>query len=257
MNFYGGETVKLSRGLMIMDTGSIVALALGATSIASCALLYRWAKNAPEGYEDSEGFHLGETPAPAAALAPLDWSKPLEASDGTPLVLSPLDTTGPRMFGGNPDRNGHYWVRTPSGRDLCVLPDGQAGLILQTVRNRAACDVPPAGWACTRAAGHDGPCAGVPANSNVPPLSDDQRKVLLEMSEEIGHTAAVLQARTGLPHKRVVAARRELADMGLAILTELRGDWGESNQLAGRGYILTPEGADIQAHVLATTWAAA
>lgn len=26
-----------------------------------------------------------------------------------------------------------------------------------------ACTIPPAGWACTRAAGHDGPCAAIPA----------------------------------------------------------------------------------------------
>lgn len=228
-----------------MDTSLIVAIALGAASIGSCALLYRWAKNAPEGYEDSEGFHLGATPAPVASSAPLDWSKPLELSDGTPVVLSQLNEVGPQTFGGNPDEDGDYWVTLPGGVEMCVNPDGFRGDGLH-VRNRAACAVPPTGWACTRTAGHDGPCAGVPANSNVPPLSDDQRAVLLEMSEEIGHTAAVLQRRTGLPHKRVVAARRELADMGLAILAQLYADGGESNRLAGRGYILTPEGDRVQ-----------
>lgn len=29
-----------------------------------------------------------------------------------------------------------------------------------------ACTVPPAGWACTRAPGHDGPCAAIPAQSS-------------------------------------------------------------------------------------------
>jgi hypothetical protein len=28
---------------------------------------------------------------------------------------------------------------------------------------RATCDVPPAGWRCTRAKGHSGPCAAVAA----------------------------------------------------------------------------------------------
>lgn len=27
------------------------------------------------------------------------------------------------------------------------------------------CELPPIGWACTREAGHDGPCAAVPADS--------------------------------------------------------------------------------------------
>lgn len=26
------------------------------------------------------------------------------------------------------------------------------------------CTVPPAGWACTRTAGHDGPCAAIPTS---------------------------------------------------------------------------------------------
>lgn len=32
------------------------------------------------------------------------------------------------------------------------------------------CLVPPAGWTCSRPAGHDGPCAARPVDSNVIPL---------------------------------------------------------------------------------------
>ena len=268
-----------------MDYHSAIAIALGAAGIASSVALYRWAKKAPAGYEDSDGFHYGDgpvfhfngkthpvqdvklpqiTPAPAVhvpagvevapGFAPVDWSKPLELSDGTPVVLCPGEEVGLRG-GTNPDSDGHYWVAREDGQPLggragglrrvCAAATGRAAFVGH-VRNRAACDVPPAGWECTRTAGHDGPCAGVPANSNVPALTDDQRRVLLEMNSEIGHTAATLQRRTGLPHKRVVAARRELAGMGLAVFGPLYQDCGESNVLAGRGYILTPEGDRVQ-----------
>jgi len=253
-----------------MDYTSVIAIGLGAASAATCALLYRWAKNAPEGYEDSEGFHLGEAPVPVPALQDIprvsdtphaiDWTKPLEFSDGTPVVLSPQDVWNKT----NPDEDGDYWVRLPDGHDTCCDASGKNWHFGQ-LRNRAepaaACAVPPAGWDCTRTPGHDGPCAAIPANSNLPTLTSDQRAVLLEMSDEIGWTAATLQDRTGLPHKRVVFARRQLADMGLVVLTSLRGDCGEDNKLAGRGYILTAEGARVQSDLeqleMARTWVAA
>lgn len=33
----------------------------------------------------------------------------------------------------------------------------------------AECQIPPAGWACTRPGGHDGPCAAYPTTSLFPP----------------------------------------------------------------------------------------
>jgi len=36
----------------------------------------------------------------------------------------------------------------------------------------SACTIPPTGWACTRAAGHDGPCAAVPQADGLTELLD-------------------------------------------------------------------------------------
>lgn len=30
----------------------------------------------------------------------------------------------------------------------------------------AACNIPPAGWSCTRAGGHEGPCAAIPSGGS-------------------------------------------------------------------------------------------
>lgn len=62
----------------------------------------------------------------------IDWSKPIEHIDGTPLVLCGPDEPGPEMFGGNPDRVGHYWVREVSGTYQCCYTANT-----QSVRNRA------------------------------------------------------------------------------------------------------------------------
>lgn len=220
---------------------------LGTTVVAGGALAWAYYKcrTAPEGYQDADGFHYGEQPVPVPALqdipraptAPaIDWTKPLELSDGTPVVLSPQDV----WDGANPDADGDYWVRREDGRPFeneepfygnihaCIDPEfvTRHGLI----RNRAE---PPAA-----------------ANSNLPALTDDQVAVLLEMHEEIGNTAATLARWTGLPHRRVVNARRELADNGLAIFGPLYADGGESNRLAGRGYVLTPAGHDLKMKLL-------
>lgn len=240
-----------------MDLHSVIAIGLGAASVASGVVLLRWAKNAPEGYEDSEGFHMGEPPVPVHALqdiphtstAPaIDWSKPLELSDGTPVVLCPAEELG-NWGGSNPDSEGFYWVQRPNGGKLtartfhtrvCCTRWGHAGIpgdYNMAVRNRAE---PPAA-----------------ANSNLPALTSVQRAVLIEMSEEIGYTAAVLAANTQAPHKLVVQARRDLAKMGLARLVSLNGDGGEATTLAGRGYILTREGARVRDELLAQTWVAA
>jgi hypothetical protein len=40
-----------------------------------------------------------------------------------------------------------------------------AGLVL---REALTCFVPPPGWACTRPAGHDGPCAAIPSGESAP-----------------------------------------------------------------------------------------
>lgn len=279
---------------MDLQTAFTLAMAGTAGIAGATYLVYRAAANSPEGYEDEQGFHLGTPPAPP--LPVIDWSKPLELLDGTPVKLDP---TG--LGGKNPDRDGDWWIVREDGeritatdggryRSMCVHPNGceeQTDTVV--VRNRAALDwsrplefvagnrdqVLPATLlksdfpgnmpydvraadGFTWAVSEDGEIIGTAhrirnrveapaaANENVPQLTDDQRNVLLAMSEEIGWTARALAGFTGLPHKRVTTVRRELADKGLAILTELRGDCGESHELAGRGYILTPEGVALR-----------
>jgi hypothetical protein len=39
---------------------------------------------------------------------------------------------------------------------------------LRATPPQAACDAPPAGWRCTRAQGHEGPCAATPATEGSP-----------------------------------------------------------------------------------------
>lgn len=34
------------------------------------------------------------------------------------------------------------------------------------------CNIPPAGWACTRKAGHDGPCAAIQLGGDTEPTTD-------------------------------------------------------------------------------------
>lgn len=54
----------------------------------------------------------------------VDWTKPLELMDGTPVRLEePEEMSG--LYGGtNPDCHGHYWVVTPDGYKLCFNSDG-------------------------------------------------------------------------------------------------------------------------------------
>lgn len=71
--------------------------------------------------------------------------------------------------------------------------------------NRRECDVPPAGWSCTRARGHEGPCAAVPLPQIRPaePVPDNGVVELLrdllaqaERGEVLGVTG-VAQHRAG------------------------------------------------------------
>lgn len=47
---------------------------------------------------------------PTGATLPIDWSQPLELSDGTPVELMPPHAV-PSMYGAcNPDNENEYWV---------------------------------------------------------------------------------------------------------------------------------------------------
>ncbi len=73
----------------------------------------------------------------------IDWTKPLELMDGTPVVLDP-------EIAGNPDRDGDYWIVREDGekiqlsepncqyRTMCVRSNGmEESIDVQIVRNRA------------------------------------------------------------------------------------------------------------------------
>jgi hypothetical protein len=46
------------------------------------------------------------------------------------------------------------------------------------------CDVPPPGWACSRAKGHEGPCAATPtAQSDVPAVLDEDVQIFVNALE--------------------------------------------------------------------------
>lgn len=74
----------------------------------------------------------------------IDWTKPLELMDGTPVRLTEDDE--------RPDEDGDYWIEREDGRriksldresmfpsylQLCVGSNGWEGRIGQLVRNRA------------------------------------------------------------------------------------------------------------------------
>lgn len=53
---------------------------------------------------------------------PIDWTKPLELMDGTPVRLLPADHYAIRPWGGTqPDRGGHHWIEREDG---CAFEGG-------------------------------------------------------------------------------------------------------------------------------------
>lgn len=77
----------------------------------------------------------------------IDWSKPLELADGTPVRLGPhVPEWAPYCNGpnGTPDTEGDYWVEREDGEPMslgmpsvCVAADGSIGFRgLTWVRNR-------------------------------------------------------------------------------------------------------------------------
>jgi hypothetical protein len=128
--------------------------------------------------------------------------------------------------------------------------------------DQPACPLPPAGWACTREPGHEGPCAAVgpweqlpePANVNLPVLTENQARVLREMDADLGHTANTLMQRTGFSHILVNKARRDLRDMGLAFHGPLFDQ--DTGRPSGSGYLLTAEGERVKAALVGVAVAA-
>lgn len=72
------------------------------------------------------------------------------------------------------------------------------------------CTLPPPGWECTRQAGHDGPCAAIPAPISVPPqhpptimpysIGSDVWPGASKLAEEAAELAQVLAKLMAYPH---------------------------------------------------------
>ena len=167
----------------------------------------------------------------------IDWSKPLELVDGTPLVFNdpgaPMDSDGDYLLvredgklfteGQHPGHSLDYFCAAPNGKWWFDEARDEAAPL---VRNRVA----------------------VPANENLPALTVNQCAVLCEMSGDIGYTAATLARRTGLQLDVVVEVRRELRRLGLANFGPLLDD--VDGRLMGRGYTLTAEAVQIRERLL-------
>lgn len=224
-----------------MDYNATVAIVgTGLLTGGTLAFLWHMAKREARQYQNVvENVNWEQQAIVLEAPPAIDWTKPLELLDGTPVRL------GPYGFGGkNPDKDGDFWVeREDGGRiagtqggayySMCVHPNGcEENTEIVIVRNRT-----------------EAPAVPAPANSNLPQLTPDQRTVLLEMSQVSAKTAAYLREATGLPHVRVVEARQQLAAMGLAHLSTPHG--------GGRGYLLNSEGVVARNALLAADDAAA
>ena len=175
---------------------------------------------------------------PRETAPAIDWSKPVEYVDGTPLVRAYRKDY--------PDCYGDYHLVREDGAVFLASSGSATGLIVSRngkfwldaeredapvlVRNRAEAT------------------ATEPANENLPPLTVNQCAVLCEMSGDYGHTAATLSRFTGLTTGVVSTVRRELRDMGLAecgpVLDE---DTGKPN---GSGYWLTEAGTQARERLL-------
>lgn len=90
---------------------------------------------------------------------------------------------------------------------------------------RAECAVPPEGWACTRGAGHDGPCAAVPVNEDG--YTEKEEAIYLRGVEDgqlvAGGMARIARASLSSPAERQEA--EELIDQSIyqVLVDELAG----------------------------------
>lgn len=81
-----------------------------------------------------------ETAIPVSAI---DWTGPLELSDGTSIRLVADSEVGVVWGGTNPDAEGDYWIARADDQPImgqrtwCFSPEGADDFIGLTVRNRA------------------------------------------------------------------------------------------------------------------------
>ncbi|MBK0119542.1 MULTISPECIES: hypothetical protein [unclassified Delftia] len=68
---------------------------------------------------------------------------------------------------------------------------GEPSVITEMVHSAARCDRPPAGWTCTRAPGHDGPCAAAPAAPAVDAELLELAQAIVKFNREHGSVLAV------------------------------------------------------------------
>lgn len=66
----------------------------------------------------------------------------------------------------------HIAIKAIKSRDLAIKKHAELrDQIIEDTMNtdyNEVCDLPPKGWYCTRAKGHDGPCAAIPSGETGP-----------------------------------------------------------------------------------------
>jgi hypothetical protein len=102
----------------------------------------------------------GSSPEPADDYASGAWCGECRYGvlEDPPCCTKPCGKRGPRA-----GSSGQFTA-------ICELAAGHEGACNGTMVR--CCDVPPVGWYCTRAPGHDGPCAAHPAGPV--PAGDEQ-----------------------------------------------------------------------------------
>lgn len=67
----------------------------------------------------------------------IDWTKPLELLDGTPVVLSDPGDIDSEFGGAAPDKDGDYWIKREDGEDCLGFTNRCIGDGDGYVRNRS------------------------------------------------------------------------------------------------------------------------
>lgn len=115
-------------------------------------------------------------------------------------------------------RDGHEGVCIPRGS---AIPDAEgAEMTSESRESFDACTLPPAGWYCTREAGHDGPCAAPPtqgeATIEAPVVFRDLEWQVARMRRAIERYADREAEQEGKGHALAEHAREDLNRVVLA-----------------------------------------
>lgn len=77
-------------------------------------------------------------------------------------------------------------------------------------------------------------------------MSPEEIRLIYHLYDDIAYDKHSLAYDAALPIRSVVLIRKHFAKIGIAYCCILRANGGESNLVAGRGYILTELGCDVK-----------